>query len=66
MVTLLDEENIVQRLWLALLVAVFLLAVVFLIAGGLFTSHKLYSRFGKASASYEASDPALIREFSFG
>ncbi len=54
-----------NRFRLIILVAVLALAIRFLIVGAFYTSHKRYSRFGEASASYEGADPVLIREYSF-
>ena len=54
-----------DRIRLIIFAAVLLVAIVFLVAGGFMTSHRHYSRFGKAVAPYDAADPVLIREFSF-
>jgi hypothetical protein len=55
-----------QKLWLVVFSIVVVVALALLLAGIFGTEYKLYSRFGDGAAPYNASDPALIREFSFG
>jgi cytochrome c-type biogenesis protein CcmE len=54
-----------QRLWLAVFFIVVTAALVLLFVGAVGTKHRLYSRYGEVSESYEGSDPSLIREYSF-
>ena len=52
--------------WFVLFIIVAVVAVAFLAVGVLATSHRIYSRMGEGSPAYDAPDPVLIREMSFG
>lgn len=54
-----------QRLWLVLLIVIFVAALAMVLYGAVGTEYQLYSEYGKGSAPYTGSDPQLIREFSF-